>query len=66
MTEHPAVYSQDSAEPSEFPPMYYEKPTADAELKIFLSPVSYSPVKSRQNLIKWAFSKIFGSSQPAR
>ena len=66
MTEHPAIYSQDSAEPSEFPPTYYEKPTADAELKIFLSPVPPSSIKSRRSLIKRAFTKIIGGSQPAR
>jgi hypothetical protein len=60
MTEHPAIYSQDSAEPSEFPPTSYEQPTAHAELKIFLSPVSLSPLQPWRSFLKRAFA-IFRS-----
>jgi hypothetical protein len=56
MTEHPAIYSQDSAEPSEFPPTSYEQPTDKALLRIILS-----PVQSRRNLLERVLTKIFKS-----
>ena len=54
MTEHPAIYSQDSAEPSEFPPMSYEQPTDRALLRIDLF-----PVQPRRNLLERMLTKIF-------
>ena len=56
----PAVYSQVSAEPSEFPPApaptSYEMPSEKAKLTILL--VTEQP---RRNRLKRAFSKVFGS-----